>query len=152
MSEKGTGYREFGSDRLNLDGYYHPNSQRPGSIHTRGAFLLDEDPRLFDHNFFGINPTEVVTMDPVQRKMLEVVYEAFESAGEPWDQFTGSCTGVFVGNFSIDHHLMQMYDIDFALPYSSTGGSTSILSNQINHIFNLRGPRYAALQIWSWIY
>jgi acyl transferase domain-containing protein len=85
---------------------------------------------------------QVMSMDPSQRKMLEVSYEAFESAGEPWETFSGSKTGVFVGSMNSDHSIMQAYDMDFTLPHASTGGSTSILSNRINHVFNLRGPRY----------
>jgi acyl transferase domain-containing protein len=82
-------------------------------------------------------------MDPNQRKMLEVSYEAFENAGEPWEKFSGSKTGVIVGNMNTDHGIMQMYDSDFTLAHASIGGSTSILSNRVNHVFNLKGPRYA---------
>jgi acyl transferase domain-containing protein len=143
LCEKRTSVREFDKSRLNLGGFYHPDAQRPGSFHTKGACLLAEDPKLFDHEFFGIHNTQVVlSMDPSQRKMLEVSYEAFENAGESWEQISGSKTGVFVGNMTSDHSLMQAYDADFSLPYASTGGSNSILSNRINHIFNLRGPRY----------
>ncbi|ORY09577.1 thiolase-like protein [Clohesyomyces aquaticus] len=84
-------------------------------------------------------------MDPSQRKMLEVSYEAFENAGEPWERFSGPRTGVFIGNMTSDHSVMQAYDADFSLPYASTGGSNSILSNRINHTFNLRGPRIQIL-------
>lgn len=80
-------------------------------------------------------------MDPTQRKLLEVVFEALENAGEPWSQFSGSRTGVFVGNFNNDHGLMSSRDPDQLLPYATTGGSTSILSNRVNYVFNLRGPR-----------
>jgi acyl transferase domain-containing protein len=145
LCEKRTGYQEFEPERINLDGYYHPNANRPASLPTRGANLLREDPRLFDHRFFGLKDIEVRSMDPNQRKMLEVTYEAFESAAEPLENLSGSRTGVFIGNFNTDHHLNQMYDIDFALPYTATGGSTSILSNRVNHVFNLRGPRLVCL-------
>jgi acyl transferase domain-containing protein len=50
----------------------HDNPDRPGSLTTRGAFLLEEDARLFDNSFFGITGREVETMDPAQRKILEV--------------------------------------------------------------------------------
>ncbi|KAF1843183.1 polyketide synthase [Cucurbitaria berberidis CBS 394.84] len=136
-----SGYSDFDDDsKLNIPGFYHPNPQRPGSTPARGAYQLREDPKLFDHAFFGITPTETLTLDPQHRKLLEVVYEAFEDAGEPWEKFSGSRTGVFVGNFTADHNLMQSRDIDNLLPYSTTGGSTSILSNRINYIFNLHGP------------
>ena len=79
-------------------------------------------------------------MDPTQRKLLEVVYETFENAGEPWEKFSGSRTGVFVGNFNIDHQIMQSRDVDHPLPYATSGGSISLLSNRINYTFNMLGP------------
>lgn len=42
--------------------------------------------KQFDANFFGIYPKEVLTLDPAQRKFLEVMYEALESAGTPLHQ------------------------------------------------------------------
>ncbi|KAF2740098.1 ketoacyl-synt-domain-containing protein [Polyplosphaeria fusca] len=139
MAER-TGFREFGEDNINVNGFYHPDVQRPGSISDKGACLLNEDARLFDHAFFGVNSSIATTMDPSQRKMLEVSYEAFESAGEPWEKFSGSRVGVFVGNMNGDHNTMQKYGFDFPLAQASTGGSQAILSNRINHVFNLRGP------------
>jgi len=142
LAEKRSGYQRFKeSDRINPDGFYHPNGQRSGCAPTEGAYLLQEDPKLFDHSFFGMTAPEAAVIDPQQRKMLEVVYEAFESSGEPWDDFYGSKTGVFVGNFNFDHSLMQSRDIDDASPYSATGTSVSIISNRINYALNLQGPR-----------
>lgn len=140
MEKKGSGYKEFDPSRINLNGYYHPNPQRPGSINTRGAQLLDNDARLFDHGFFSIPSVEVLTMDPMQRKVLEVCYEAMEAAGETWETFWGSKTGVFIGNFNVETPVQQSLDRDFALPYSATGGGTGILGNRVNHVFNLKGP------------
>lgn len=141
LEAKRSGYKEFAQEKLNLDGYYHPDQSRPGSLSTRGGFFLEDNPKSFDHTFFGVTPTEVMTMDPTQRKLLEVVYEAFENAGEPWETFSGSRTGVFVGNFNIDHQIMQTRDADHSLPYASSGGSITILSNRISYVFNLKGPR-----------
>jgi len=140
LKNKRSGYREFGDHRFSRKGFHHPNSEHPGTVATEGGFLLAEDPRLFDHAFFGIGSLEVETMDPSQRKLLEVIYEAFENSGEPWDSFSGSTTGVFVGNFSSDHLIIQGRDTDHPRPYASVGTGTSILSNRVNYIFNLRGP------------
>ncbi|RYP05939.1 hypothetical protein DL764_003473 [Monosporascus ibericus] len=140
MKDKRDGWAEFVPDRMNVNGFYHPNGQRPGSMVTKGGFVLQEDPRHFDHSFFGITATEAMSMDPSQRKLLEVTYDAFESAGEPFENFFGSRTGVFVGNFNNEHQLMQMRDPDHTLPYGVTGGGPTILSNRINHTFNLQGP------------
>lgn len=108
---------------------------------TKGAYLLQEDTKKFDHSFFGISATEALSMDPSQRKLLEVTYEAFESAGESLESLSGSRTGVFVGNFNNEHQLMQSRDLELHLPYVVTGGGPTILSNRINHVFNLTGPR-----------
>ncbi|KAF2473021.1 polyketide synthase [Lindgomyces ingoldianus] len=140
LAEERSGYQEFNDQRMHLPGFYHPNPQRPGSVPTRGAYLLQEDPKLFDYALFSVTPTETLTLDPSHRKLLEVVFEAFENAGEPWEKFSGSRTGVFVGNFTADHNLMQSRDSDNPLQYAITGGSNSILSNRINYLFNLRGP------------
>lgn len=110
-----------------------------------GAFLAKQDARLFDHAFFGMTSLEVETMDPSQRKLLEVSYEAIENAGETWASVSGSRTGVFVGNFCLDHWTIQSRDWDNPRPYAFTGAGNSILANRISYIFNLHGPRCVAL-------
>ncbi|EED13647.1 polyketide synthase, putative [Talaromyces stipitatus ATCC 10500] len=140
LKEKRDGWSEFSKDRINVDGFYHPHGQRPGSMYTRGGHLLQGDSRDFDHSFFGITTTEAMAMDPSQRKLLEVTYEAVENAGEPLEKFFGSRTGVFVGNFNNEHQIMQYRDPDHTLPYAVTGGGPTILSNRINYVFNLSGP------------
>ncbi|KAE8839561.1 hypothetical protein HRS9122_06166 [Pyrenophora teres f. teres] len=140
LQAKRSGYSEFPEDRFNIDGWYHPEQQRPGSFFTRGGFFLEENPRLFDHNFFGMSPLETRTADVAQRKLLEVTFEAFENAGIPWEDFYGSKTGVYVGNFCSDHQNMQFRDADYPLPYMATGGDTTILSNRVNYTFDLKGP------------
>ena len=62
-------------------------------------------------------------------------------------ELSGSNTGVFVGNFNYDHQLMQIRDADHPLPYVTTGGGITILSNRINYIFNLHGPRRVYLTL-----
>lgn len=166
MKEKRDGWQEWDEPRFSAKGFYHGNQDRPGSVRTRGGFLVQEDARLFDHAFFSMTGREVETMDPSQRKLLEVgklkrlqgksrkqiqsnlysqafctVYEAFENAGETWDSIAGSRTGVYIGNFAIDHMLIQARDWEYAKSYASTGVETSILANRISYLFNLHGPR-----------
>ena len=133
-------YSEFPPDRININGFYHEKKGRPGSVYTRGGCFINSDVREFDPTFFGINPQEALTMDPAQRKLLEVVYETFESAGKTLDNLNGSLTGCFVGNFNYDHQLMQYRDAEYPESYSVTGGGITILSNRINYVFNLKGP------------
>ncbi|MCJ1431695.1 hypothetical protein MMC27_001050 [Xylographa pallens] len=143
LKNKRSGYQEFAEPRFSAKGFHHANPDRPGTMTTRGGFLVTEDPRLFDAAFFGMTGLEVETMDVSQRKLLEVIYEAFENAGETWESVSGSRTGVFVGTFSLDHWIMQSRDWDYPRPYATTGASTSILSNRISYMFNLHGPSLA---------
>ncbi|KAL8788410.1 MAG: hypothetical protein Q9195_007289 [Heterodermia aff. obscurata] len=140
LKDKRDGWREWDEPHFPSKSFYHANQDRPGSVRTRGAFLVEEDARLFDHTFFNMTSREVETMDPSQRKLLEVVYEAFENAGETWDSIAGSRTGVYIGNFAIDHMLIQARDWENARPYASTGVETCILANRISYVFNLTGP------------
>ncbi|KAL2862206.1 type I polyketide synthase [Aspergillus lucknowensis] len=127
--------------RFNVDGFYHPKGQdRPGSMMTEGGYFLNEDIREFENSFFGINNLEATYMDPAQRKLLEVVYECLENAGIPMEKASGSNTGCYVGNFTVDYMVMQLRDPDFLSRYSGTGLGTTLLGNRISHIFNLQGP------------
>ncbi|KAK3484769.1 uncharacterized protein B0T23DRAFT_54184 [Neurospora hispaniola] len=140
LRNKVNGWKEFDDPRFSSTGFHHPNSDRPGSMSMKGAFLAEQDARLFDHTFFGMTGLEVETMDPSQRKLLEVAYEAIENAGETWESVSGTRTGVFVGNFCLDHWMIQSRDWDNPRPYAFTGAGTSILANRISYIFNLQGP------------
>ncbi|KAB8235179.1 type I polyketide synthase [Aspergillus alliaceus] len=143
LKNKRDGWREFEEPRFSTKGFHHPNQDRPGTMRTQRGFLIDDDARLFDHAFFGITGRETETLDPSQRKLLEVVYEALENGGETWDSISGSRTGVYVGNFALDHLLIQSRDWENPKSYAATGADTSILANRISYIFNLQGPSLA---------
>ena len=79
-------------------------------------------------------------MDPQQRMLLEVTYECFESAGVRLSDLAGSKVGCFVGNFTTDCQIMQARDWEYSHRYTATGFGTTILSNRISHVFDLKGP------------
>ncbi|RAK98996.1 type I polyketide synthase [Aspergillus ibericus CBS 121593] len=83
---------------------------------------------------------EAKYMDPQQRKLLEVVFECFESAGLLLENLSGANIGCYVGNFTVDFQLMQLRDAEYMHRYTATGMGTSILGNRISHVFNLKGP------------
>jgi acyl transferase domain-containing protein len=119
----------------------HESLERPGSFNIPGGYFLNEDIRNFDAAFFGISPVEASWMDPQQRKMLEVVYECFESAGKTLKDVSGSNTGCYIASFTSDYQQMSVKEPDFRHSYAATGVDTGILSARLNHIFNLHGPR-----------
>ncbi|CAG8380102.1 unnamed protein product [Penicillium salamii] len=142
LVEERSGQSDVPANRFNVESWYHADKMRPGSISTRGGYFLGEDDsyRQFDPFFFGINPKEAASMDPQQRKLLEVVYESFEAAGARLEDVSGSKTACYVGNFTWDVGQMQARDINHGAPYHMTGGGLTILSNRVNYVFNLKGP------------
>lgn len=75
--------------------------------------------------------------------MLEVAYEAFESAGMTTQQLAGSKTSCFVASFTSDYREMIFRDPDAAPRYTVTGTAASMLANRISWSFDLRGPSVA---------
>ncbi|EAA36364.1 ketoacyl-synt-domain-containing protein [Neurospora crassa] len=137
-----TAQSRFPPSRFNIDGFYHPNSDRPGSLNMEGGYFIEDDIRGFENSFFGINNLEATYMDPQQRKLLEVVFETFENAGFTLDQVSDANIGCYVGNFVTDFITMQLKDSEYTHRYSATGLGTTILANRISHVFNMKGPSF----------
>ena len=87
---------EVPADRWTQDSLLHPNKGEPGTSYTFAAGSIG-DVAGFDAGFFGISPREAEQMDPQQRVMLELAWEAFEQAGIPPSSMRGSPCGVYVG-------------------------------------------------------
>ncbi|MDE0169191.1 MAG: beta-ketoacyl synthase N-terminal-like domain-containing protein, partial [bacterium] len=60
-----------------------------------GAFVEGID--RFDAGFFRISPVEAELLDPQQRMMLEVSWQALEDAGMDPARLSGTRTGVYTG-------------------------------------------------------
>jgi 3-oxoacyl-(acyl-carrier-protein) synthase/SAM-dependent methyltransferase len=104
---------------------------------------LIEDVASFDAGFFGIAPREAEQMDPQQRILLEVAWEALEAAGEPREKLRGSRTGVYVGISSVDYARIQPRDGRQLTVYSATGNAQSVAANRLSYVLDLRGPSLA---------
>jgi acyl transferase domain-containing protein len=117
-----SGQSDFPKNRFNIDSWYSPTKGRPGTLHSKGGYFLSHDDsyRNFDASFFGISPLEATSMDPQQRKLLEVVYECFESAGKSLEEVSGSETACYVGCFNTEFSQMQSWDPESRLPYLPT--------------------------------
>ena len=94
----------------------------------------------FDHEFFGVSPLEAQNMDPQQRIMLEVAWEALEDAGLAPSKLRGEPVGVFVGSSNNDYGMLIVADPAEAHPYALTGASSAVIPNRISYAYDFRGP------------
>ncbi|KAI8633671.1 hypothetical protein F5Y19DRAFT_489120 [Xylariaceae sp. FL1651] len=100
-----------------------------------GNFM--KDPGAFDHRFFNISAREAVSMDPQQRLVLQVVYEALESAGYSAG-LPGGRVGCYMGVGSVDYE--ANIASENASAYSATGTLRAFISGRASHQFGWTGP------------
>ena len=130
---------EIGPERWSTDYYFHPDARAPGKSYTFSAGILPDVDR-FDARFFGISPREAAQMDPQQRILLELAWEALEDGGQLPDQLTGTDCSVFIGVSATDYANSRLDDPSSSDAYVMTGGTLSIASNRISYLFDLHGP------------
>jgi acyl transferase domain-containing protein/NADPH:quinone reductase-like Zn-dependent oxidoreductase/NAD(P)-dependent dehydrogenase (short-subunit alcohol dehydrogenase family)/acyl carrier protein len=133
---------EVPADRWDWRRFYDPDPDKPGKTYVKQGGFLREQVAEFDPLFFGISPREAAAIDPQQRLLMEVTYEALEDAGLRIEALRGSATGVFIGAFAMDQMLLHssIHNRDQMLANSTTGGSMTLLSNRLSYVFDWRGP------------
>ncbi|UED87322.1 non-ribosomal peptide synthetase/type I polyketide synthase [Streptomyces profundus] len=117
------------------------DKDKPGRlVGGRGGYIDGFDE--FDPAFFGISPREAAQLDPQQRKLLEVAWEALEDAGQRPGSLAGTDVGVFVGAFTLDYKILQFAGLDFETlaAHTATGTMMTMVSNRISYCFDFRGP------------
>lgn len=132
---------EIPAERWSLNQYFDTNSDAPGKSYAKhGAFLKDID--QFDADFFRISPKEAKAMDPQQRILLEVCWQAFEHAGLTPDVLKGSRTGTYIGISTCDYSQNHLTSGDLTQinAYSLSGVSHSTCAGRIAYLFDLHGP------------
>ncbi|MCP3760505.1 type I polyketide synthase [Streptomyces sp. TBY4] len=128
---------EVPADRFDLDPY------DDYGLYTRsGAFLSDI--AGWDSALFGHSPQEALRMDPHQRMLMELVWEAMENAGTPPSTLAGSRTGVMVGfSDTLQYGRLQAESQGpraYTDPYMGQGSAASVVAGRLAYHFDLRGP------------
>ena len=110
-----------------------------------GAFVDNLD--LFDASFFRISPVEAELLDPQQRMMLEVSWQALEDAGIDPARLRGTRTGVYTG---ISNDEYRMLVVDHNKPpeaagslYALSGTNLNGASGRVSFVLGLMGPAKA---------
>jgi len=134
---------EIPADRWDVDAWYDADPEAPGKMYVRaGGFLREVD--RFEPQFFGISPREAESMDPQQRLVLEVAWEALERAGQDAGALRNTRTGVFVGITTADYSrvILQGAPEDVDAWYAS-GTSLNVVAGRLSYTLGLQGPSLA---------
>jgi acyl transferase domain-containing protein/D-arabinose 1-dehydrogenase-like Zn-dependent alcohol dehydrogenase/acyl carrier protein len=130
-----------------IDHFYDPRLRIPGKISSKkGGFL--EHPELFDPAAFGIAPRDALTMEPQQRLMVEVTWDALEDAGIVPESLMGERVAVMLGYMAEDYSrertgvvgeaaVFRGYDV-----FSVSGMSHAVLSGRIAYMLGVTGPSF----------
>lgn len=144
LCEKGDALTEIPNDRWDVEAMYAPEFRRAGKISVkRGGFIKNVE--KFDAGFFGISPLEASRMDPQQRMLLEVSYEAIQDAGLRLNDLEGTKAAVFVGISAHDYGDLQNTPVERVNigAHTNVGSALCIAANRISYSYNLKGPSFA---------
>ncbi|KAF1949245.1 hypothetical protein CC80DRAFT_581693 [Byssothecium circinans] len=136
---KGDARSRVPESRYNISAY-HSDSKKPGTIATQYGYFLDDTVKLgsLDASRFSLSRAELEFSDPQQRRMLEVVREAFDDAGE--NNFKGRTIGCYMGSYGEDWLEMQNRDHQQTGVNRVDGYSDFMLSSRISYEMDLKGP------------
>ena len=131
-----------GGDRL--EGLFADPSARNEACRF-GAFV--DGIELFDAAFFRISPVEAQLLDPQQRMMLEVGWQALEDACIDPEGLRGTRTGVYTG-ISNDEYRMLVVESDKPAEaagslYALSGTNLNGASGRVSFVLGLVGPAKA---------
>ncbi len=90
----------------------------------------------FDPLFFGISPREAERMDPGQRLLMTLVWQALENAGYSGATLSGTSTGLFLGTANTGYSAR----IAFLEGSSAANMTPSAGPNRISYFLNIHGP------------
>ncbi|WP_435827862.1 polyketide synthase Pks13 [Nocardia fluminea] len=115
---------------------------------TRGGYLDQDVLKQFDADFFAMSPIEVERVDPQQRLMMELTWEALEHARIPASDLKGAPVGMFIGSSSSDFQFiasLALGNTDSTVPataeaYAIMGSSNGIIANRVSYFYDFRGP------------
>jgi 3-oxoacyl-(acyl-carrier-protein) synthase/SAM-dependent methyltransferase/acyl carrier protein len=126
-------------ERWSAGAYWSSDAQQPGTMYDiHGGFLSDID--AFDADFFGIHSREAASMDPQQRILLELTWEALERARIDPRSLMNTQTGIYLGLSNSDYARLlteRAVEID---GYTGVGAAASVAAGRIAYFLGTHGP------------
>lgn len=141
LLDGGDGVAEVPSQRWDAAAHFDANGSAGTVNNKTGGFLSDAD--AFDHEFFGITPTEAKAMDPQQRLLLQTAWRALEDATLDPRAQAGSKTGVFVGVMANEWAHLHLRDVATITAASGVGNGYFMTANRLSYQLDFRGPSMA---------
>ncbi len=142
LQSGGDAIREVPRDRWKAEEYFDEDPFAASKMNSRwGGFLDGAD--LFDPVFFGISPREAEIMDPQQRLMLEVGWEAIHDSGRAPGDMAGTSTGIFVAIYNTDYSRILLGDEAAIGSHTCAGAAHSMAPGRLSYLLDLHGPSIA---------
>ncbi|THD00110.1 hypothetical protein EYZ11_000435 [Aspergillus tanneri] len=115
---------------------------RPDAVQKKwyGNFIRDID--AFDHRFFKKVPREAMSLDPQQRLILQVAYQALEQSGyfQSAELEPEKKVGCYIASCTVDYE--NNVNCHPASAYAATGLLRSFMAGKLSHYFGWRGPAF----------
>jgi acyl transferase domain-containing protein/SAM-dependent methyltransferase len=133
-------HQELPTDRFDIHGSFR--ATQSGNFAKGRTFYgnLIDDVQRFDNAFFGVSAREAVNMDPQQRILLELSYEALEGAGylATHRREDGDNVGCFIGASFVEY--LDNTNGHNPTAYTSTGTIRAFLCGRLSYYFGWSGP------------
>lgn len=130
---------EIPRDRWDADAYYDADPDRHGKMNVRRGAFLDRV-NEFDAEFFGISEHEARVMDPQQRILLEVCWEALENAAVAPTSLAGTAAGVWIGISNSDHWRAVLSGYEAIDRFAIIGNAVGEAAGRVSWMLDARGP------------
>lgn len=133
--------QEIGAGHPRFDFHDTPtrSADDPGMRNRQWFANLVSGVDQFDHRFFSKSPRESASMDPAQRLLLQVAYQAVEQSGH----LNGCGTedknvGVYIGTTGNEYQANAASQA--ANAFTTTGNLQGFIAGKVSHHFGWTGP------------
>ena len=133
-------HTELPTDRFDLHGSFRASQDRKFNDKRKYFGNFVDQIENFDHAFFRTNPKEALNMDPQQRVLLELAYQAMDSSGYLGShrRESGDPVGCFIGASFAEY--LDNTNAHPPTAYTSTGTIRAFLCGRISYYFGWSGP------------